>query len=134
MNLITGKVSCFGGPLDQGMKDTEGLSIYEGSEADRRPDLFLPRGSDPLQGTSRRLRTDSFYIAIRFNKDEKSRDWWQRSAWRVVNLKTGQWVMCSLVDWGPNEKTGRSVDASPAVLRALRLETDDEVEVTCLTF
>lgn len=134
MIKIIGKLSTFGGPLDQGMTDGEGCAAYEHSEADRRPDLFVPRSSDFTQGTGRRLRTDSFYIAVRYPKDERSRDFWQKAQWRVINPRTGQWVACSLVDWGPAESTGRVVDASPAVARALRVETNDEVEVQCLTF
>jgi hypothetical protein len=32
-------------------------------------------------------------------------------------------------DWGPHEDTGRAADLSPALLQALGLTTDDEVEV-----
>lgn len=124
---ISGKISFFGGPLDSGMKPTEGLAYYEHKEADLRPDLFSPRSSDPLEGSSKRLRnTHAFYVAIRFTG---SRAEARNSLCIVTNPKTGQFIIASLVDWGPAESTGRAVDASDAVGRALRLQTDDEVEI-----
>ena len=32
--------------------------------------------------------------------------------------------------WGPNDQTGRAADLSPALMRDLGLETDDDVEVS----
>lgn len=134
MISLSGRCSFFGGQNDSEMLPTEGLSLFEHSEADKRPDLFNPRSEDPLQGTSKRLSDEALYIAIRFTKEDKSRSAWQKSAWRVINPKNGKSVMCSLCDWGPNESTGRVVDLSPAIGIALSLETDDVVEVECLTF
>lgn len=124
---LTGKCSFFGGPTDPIMKHFEGLAYYEHEEADRRPDLFLPRSTDPLEGTCKRLKnTQSYYIATRV---VSSRPALQRSLWKVTNPKTGQHVIASLVDYGPNEKTGRVADLSDAVGRALRIETDAEIEI-----
>lgn len=124
---ISGKISFFGGPLDSGMKPTEGLAYYEHHEADLRPDLFSPRSSDPLEGTSKRLRnTHACYLALRMVGD---REKLKNSLWKVTNPKTGQFLVASLTDWGPHESTGRVVDASDAIGRLLRIETDDEVMV-----
>jgi hypothetical protein len=125
-----GKISFFGGPNDKDMKHDEGLAYYEHNEADLRPDLFVPRGTDPNEGTSKRLRsTQACYIALRMTGGrEKLRD----SLWKVTNPKTGQFVIASLVDWGPAESTGRSADVSDAIGRSLRVQTDDELEIELL--
>jgi hypothetical protein len=128
MNVITGKVSFFGGRGDPGMRITEGLAFFEHSEADRRPDLFLPRGQDPTEGTSQRLRLDAYYLALQIPNDA-DRAAFQGTPYIVTNPKTGQSVLCSLVDRGPNQNTGRVADISPTALRVLRLQTDDDVEV-----
>lgn len=127
--MIEGKISSFGGPNDPGMDHSEGLALYEAKEADLRPDIFLPSGTDPSEGVSKRLRTTSYYIALRYDKSIPRKQL-QNSAWKITNPKTGQSVVASLADWGPSEHTGRVVDASPAVLGSLRIETDDFVEVS----
>lgn len=128
MSSVAGKVSFFGGNNDTGMRYSEGLALYEHAQADLRPDLFLPRSTDHIEGTSQRLRTSSYYIALRFNK-EIDKEVHRHSAWKVSNPKTGQWVVASLCDYGPHENTGRCADVSPAIMQALRLETDDEILV-----
>lgn len=102
----------------------EGLALYEHHEADLRPDLFLPRGTDPAEGTSQRLRTNGYYIALRYDKDQP-REIGQHIMYKVENPKTGQWVSCSLVDFGPRQSTGRICDVSPGVMQSLRMQTDD---------
>jgi hypothetical protein len=48
----------------------------------------------------------------------------------VRNPRTGFALTCTPADWGPHEeKTGRLIDLSPAMMMDLDLETDDEVEV-----
>lgn len=125
---ISGKCSFFGGSSDKGMDYAEGLALYEHKEADLRPDLFYPQATDPNEGTSQRLKVQSLYIALRFNK-EIDRHIHQHSMWKVTNPKTGQWVVASLVDYGPHQSTGRIVDLSPAIGQLLRVETDQDVEV-----
>ena len=133
MNL-QGKCSFFGGVNDSGMALAEGLALYEHWEADLRPDLFLPRGTDPLFGTSQRLRySTACYIAVRFPKAQYTRPEWQASSWRVKNLKTGQWVKASLVDFGPHERTDRVVDLSYIIGQYLSIKTDDVVSVERLS-
>lgn len=129
---IIGKLSFFGGHTDNGMSHSEGLSLFEHHEADLRPDLFFPQSSDPTEGTSKRLRnTQAYYIALRVTGD---RDDLKNSVWMVKNPKTGQSVLASLVDYGPHERTGRAVDVSDAIGRALRVETDDVIEVTPINY
>lgn len=124
---LKGKISFFGGK-DSGMSHGENLSLYwEHSQCDKRPSLFHPRSSDLTEGTSHRLKENAYYIAVRFdvNKKENLRN----SQWMLTNPVNGKECICSLVDWGPAEWTGRVCDASPEVGRVLELETDDEVEV-----
>lgn len=123
-----GRCSTFGGRGDAGMRVGEGLAYFEHDEADLRPDLFLPRG-DPIEGASQRLRPEAFYLALPVAKGSAPRFLLAGSPWHVMNPKTGQSVLCSLVDWGPNPNTGRVCDLSPGAARALRLVTDDLVRV-----
>jgi hypothetical protein len=105
----------------------EGLAFYEHKEATLRPDLFLPQGSDPREGVGKRLRNATAnYIALRIDGDRSKL---KETLWKVKNPKTGQFVIASLVDWGPSPSTGRVVDLSDAIGRALRIETDDLVQV-----
>jgi len=127
---IEGTISFFGGISDAGMSFDEGLAYYEHNEADLRPDLFFPRSSDKEEGTSKRLRnTQAYYLALRMEGD---REKLKGSLWKIKNPKTNQFVIASLVDWGPAESTGRVADVSDAVGRALRLETDATVIIELL--
>ncbi len=122
-----GKCSWFGGTGDIGMHLEEGLAYYEHSEADRRPDLFLPRSDDSSFGTSQRLRPEALFLALRVPQGAEFRKDFQGSCWLVTNEISGKSVLCSLVDWGPNERTGRCADLSRTAFILLRLATDDEV-------
>lgn len=124
---VEGKVSFFGGPNDLGMHTWEGCKYYEHTEADLRPDLFFPKSSDPVEGVSKRLRNaQAYYLALRVDGNRYKL---QGSLWKIKNPKTGQFVIASLTDWGPAETTGRVADVSDAVGRALRIETDDIVQI-----
>lgn len=124
---MTGKCSIFGGPNDSGMAETEGLALYEHHEADKRKDLFFPRDADQSIGTSKRLRPQVFYIAIRYDSKVLSRIYWQASEWKVSNLENGKSAIAKLVDFGPAEWTGRAIDLSPGLARELEVKTDDVV-------
>lgn len=127
-----GRVSKFGGPDDDGMRFTEGVSFYEHHEADKRPDLFLPRGTDPTQGVGRRLRyLQAHYIALNVPLTVE-RHIVHKSLWKITNLRTGQFVLSQLVDRGPSA-AGRLVDVADITLTALRLLTDQEVEAEEVT-
>lgn len=130
----TGTISFFGGSSDSFMRNCNdpGLSFYEHHECDLRPDLFFPKSTDPTQKTWERLRnSQSFYIALNI-PNNLSRDVVHKSFWKVENIKTNQWVLANLVDRGPSAD-GRLVDASDAIKYALRLNEDDEVNVSELT-
>lgn len=130
---MRGKLSIFGGASDKGMISDSGLALYEPAEADRRPDMFLPADAgNPNQPTWQRLRTDFPYIALRFSNLASLRAINQGTPYKITNLDTGQWVVGFLVDWGPAESTGRIIDVSPCIARALRVETDDMVSVAVL--
>lgn len=126
---MTGKCSTFGGLNDSGMMESEGLALYEHAEADTRPDLFRERSANEAEGTSKRLKEDSFYIALRFNKALHSRKIYQSLKYKVSNPANGKSTIAFLVDWGPNANTGRLVDLSPGLARFLEVQTDQEVEV-----
>ena len=125
---LKGKMSTFGGLLDKGMSDSEGLALYEHHEANKRPDLFKPiiKGYEKIP-VWKRLKVDSMYCAIRFDPKILRYDL-QTTPVKIVNAE-GQFVMANLVDWGPHRKTDRVIDVSPGVEAALRLKTDDVVEV-----
>lgn len=113
---------------DKGMKDDEGLSLYEHKEADLRPDLFYPADQYPGKGTSKRLRHDAFFFSYMFPKGQYARRKLQLSPWVLKNPKTGKCVVAHLVDRGPAEWTGRVFDVSPRVAEALGMKTDEILE------
>lgn len=126
-----GKISCFGGPLDSGLKIGEGTSFYEDWEADKRPDLFWP-ASHRIQGVGHRLRnTQAFYIALNVPKDVDRNDA-QKSMWKITNIENGFSAKAFLVDRGPSAG-GRLVDASDALLAHIECKTDDIVKVEEMT-
>ena len=47
----------------------------------------------------------------------------------VTNTRTGMAQTAFPADWGPNAATDRVADLSPALMRDLDLDTDDDVEV-----
>jgi hypothetical protein len=128
-----GKMSIFGGINDSGMIKDSGLALYEKKEADYRPDIFLPADAcNPNQPVWQRLRPEFPYLAIRYPNNPSLRMIFQATPYRVENIKTGQWAVAWLVDWGPAETTGRICDMSPGLARVLRLETDDQISVRTL--
>ena len=129
---LVGKCSWFGGPEDQGVSPDEGLAfIYEIDDA---PELFLPYQPKGTTGLARRLDPSTSYIACRWDYDQFSKEelasgdlmFW------VYAPKTGKRFKARPADWGPHEEKtgGRVADLSPALLEALGIGTDDEVEVT----
>jgi hypothetical protein len=125
--IITGKCSTFGGPLDTGVSPTEGLALIE--EEDLAlwwyRHLFLreqPRGT---AGLARRLDPDAYYCAMRWNYAKTPRKTLRRSVVRVS--ANGVTIFVRPVDWGPHERTGRTIDLSPGAAAALRVKTDNIV-------
>ncbi|MBT1509389.1 N-acetylmuramoyl-L-alanine amidase [Bradyrhizobium sp. SRL28] len=129
MTRLRGKVSWFGGPNDTGVSPDEGLAfIYDVDDA---PHLFLDEQPPGTTGLARRLAADSaFYIACRWNYDVTSKTELLQTLARVRAIKTGRQALAYPADWGPHQDTDRLADISPALMTALGIETDDEVEVT----
>lgn len=135
MNEISGKCSEFGGQNDSGMCSDSGLALYEKWESDLRPDLFRPSAAnDTFELTWKRLRADSPYVALRFKLNLRTnRCFMQTVPIKITNPKTGQYVVGFVVDYGPSPSTGRLIDLSPRIMKDLRLQTDDDVQVQPLT-
>lgn len=124
---LTGKVSWFGGPDDEGVDPDEGLAfIYEVDDA---PGLFLPEQPPDTTGLARRLDPEKHYIACRWDYEETGKDELLDMRVVVYAPRTGRAFIARPADWGPHEDTGRIADISPGLLDALGIETDDEVEV-----
>jgi uncharacterized protein (TIGR02594 family) len=119
---ITGKISVFGGPDDNGSGDpTEGLALYEPEQAIKRQDLFLTVGD----GLFRRLNPAAFYVACRWDYTKTPKSWLRSHTVKLT--ANGKSVEASPVDWGPHVNTGRSIDMSPGAAKALGVKTDDTV-------
>lgn len=129
MIKFSGKISIFGGKDDLGMVNDTGLALYELKEADARRDLFYTESElGESCPTWKRLKTDSFYCAYRFDP-KKRRSNLQKTMVIIENPRNKKWLYASLVDWGPSASTNRVLDVSPGVAKALGIKTDDEVEV-----
>jgi len=128
MIRLSGKVSWFGGPDDLGVASDEDLAfIYDVSD---QPSLFLDEQPPGTTGLARRLDPETFYIAMRWDYDETSRDMLLDMRVEVRNPKTGKSCVALPADWGPHSDTDRIADCSPAVLEYLDLVTDDEIEIS----
>ena len=124
---VSGKVSWFGGPLDEGVAPDEGLAfIYDISDA---PYLFLDEQPPGTTGLARRLDPNLPYIACRWDYDVTPREMLLANVAVVYAPKTGKAFFAAPADWGPHEDTGRVADISSGLLQALGIETDDEVDV-----
>ena len=125
---LQGKVSWFGGPNDHGVKADEGLALYDISEVEHFPSLFLKEQPVGTTGAARRLNPLAYYCAMRWDYHITPRAWLRDIKMQVINHK-GESVFVEPVDWGPNIDTGRIIDLSPAVLKSLNLTTNDIVTV-----
>jgi hypothetical protein len=128
-----GKCSWFGGPDDTGVDPDEGLAFLY--DVDDAPELFLPYQPTGTSGLARRLDPSTSYIAMRFDYENQ----WSKQElasgkimFSVHAPKTGKRYKARPADWGPHTDTGRVADLSPALLDALGIETDDEVEITAI--
>ena len=125
--IISGKCSWFGGPDDQGVAPDEGLAfIYDVADA---PRLFLDRQPAGTTGLARRLDPDEYYIAMRWDYDEISKENLLNTICLVRSPQTGRSFWAVPADWGPNADTGRVADLSPGLMNDLNIDTDDEVEI-----
>ncbi len=122
MTTITGKCSWFGGPHDTGVGPHEGLALIQ--SARQLPEVFLP---DNGHGLARRLDPSKFYIAMRWDYHKTPVSWLLQHT--VTVGAHGLRFEAHPVDWGPNARTGRIADISPGLMKALGVETDDEITV-----
>ncbi len=124
---VRGTISHFGGASDRGVSSTETGSI----SGERLRALNDPPNPSATQAATNPDRY--YYVAMRFAYPTTSgsldpRPWRDRRI-VLVNPSTGARVVVRPVDWGPNPRTGRAVDASPQALRDLGLSTDQDVLV-----
>lgn len=131
--ILRGPCSTFGGPEDKGVGPDEGLAMFPNGlpvASDPRRHLFLAEKPVGIPGLARRLDPGALYCAFRYPYHKGGVDWreWLKTN-KVTIRANGLDVECQCVDWGPHESTGRVVDLSPGAARALRVKTDDAVEV-----
>lgn len=125
--IICGKCSWFGGPDDEGVSPDEGLAfIYS---VDMAPDLFLDEQPPGTTGLARRLDPSEYYIAMRWDYDEISKEDLLRTMCLVRSPDSGLsfWARCA--DWGPHSDTNRICDISPGLMESLSVTTDDQLEI-----
>jgi hypothetical protein len=123
---VVGTCSWFGGPEDDGVSSDEGLAfLYELEDA---PHLFLPQQPAGTTGLARRLDR-VFYVACRWDYEQTPKDMLRDQTRKALVRAYGKEFLAYPADWGPHESTGRVADLSPALMEALGLSTDDEVEV-----
>jgi hypothetical protein len=123
-----GKVSWFGGPEDTGVSPSEGLAFLY--EIEDKPEVFLDEQPSGTTGLARRLDPAVYYIAMRWDYDQFTKDFLASNAMALVRApKTGKTFSAHPADWGPHVDTNRVADISPGLMEALGITTDDEVEV-----
>jgi hypothetical protein len=125
--IYRGRISQFGGPEDFGVSAGEGLAIYHAYS--QAPDFFLKEQPPGTTGLARRLNVNRNYCAMRWSYRETNLSVLRKSY--VMIEFNGKSVAAKAVDWGPNERTGRIIDVSPAIMKFLGCQTDDIVEA-CL--
>lgn len=126
---ITGKMSCFGGPHDTGVRPNEGLALLSRHDLTDPAfsGLFLAEQPEGTTGLARRLNPAALYIAMRWNYRVHPPSFLRHT--KVTVSANGKSVEVQPVDWGPNEDTDRVADLGQGVLDALGLKTDDIVTV-----
>jgi len=125
---VTGRCSWFGGPNDLGVTPSEGLAfLFKYEDA---PHLFLPEQPPGTTGLARRLNPGLFYVACRWDYEKTPKKMLARPSFQALVSAKSKSFLAWPADWGPHEqKTGRAVDLSPALMDALGIKTDEEVEV-----
>jgi N-acetylmuramoyl-L-alanine amidase len=122
-----GMCSWFGGPDDTGVSASEGLAfLYHYSDA---PHLFLPEQPEGTTGLARRLNPNIFYVACRWDYNTTPKEMLAEPSLQAIVRAGNREFYAWPADWGPHQDTGRVADLSPALMAALDLDTDDEVEV-----
>lgn len=122
--FVRGKVSHFGGPGDSGVSSTETGAIT----GERMRSLNSPL--NPSSSDLRNRPEDFYYVAMRWDYNQRGKAAWADVRILVVNPENGRRVVLRPVDWGPNIRTERIVDVSPQAIRDLGASTDDELLVS----
>lgn len=122
-----GPCSYFGGPEDDGVSPDEGVAFFY--KYDEAPHLFLPEQPPETTGLARRLNPNLFYVACRWDYDITPKTMLANPSFQALVRAGGKEFFAWPADWGPHEDTERVADLSPALMDALELDTDDEVEV-----
>jgi len=106
-DFVRGKVSWFGGEED------DFVSVDE---------------TGALTGeTLRSLKADDYYCSMRWSYSPNSKSFWADRRLLVINPMNQKAVIVRAIDWGPNTSTNRILDLSPQALKALDVETDDDL-------
>jgi N-acetylmuramoyl-L-alanine amidase len=124
---LTGKVSWFGGPQDDGVDADEGLAFFYDYED--APHLFLDEQPIGTTGLARRLNPELFYVACRWDYDVTSKDMLSNPSRQAIVVANGREFLAWPADWGPHGDTDRVADISPGLMDALGINTDGVVEV-----
>jgi N-acetylmuramoyl-L-alanine amidase len=123
-----GTCSWFGGPEDDGVAADEGLAFFY--EPDECPHLMLSKQPPGTTGMARRLDPAVLYVACRWNYDITPKEMLRDQTRKALVRAKGKAFAAFPADWGPHEEqTGRAADLSRALLEALEVTTDDDVEV-----
>jgi hypothetical protein len=129
---IEGKISTFGGPHDLSMTPSAGLALFDKPELQnpKHAVLFLPAPPPGTSGLGRRLNSDKYYLACRWDYGQTPRELLRNTTALVENPQNGKSAYARPADWGPNSSTGRVTDLSPGLAGFLEVDTDDDVIVT----
>jgi hypothetical protein len=122
--VFTGRMSTFGGPNDSGVAPDEGLELINPAQVAQFSQLFFVDQPPGTTGLARRLDTNAFYVACRWNFAKTPKEKLRATKVRVSNPKTGTSFEAQPVDWGPDPATGRVADLSDGLANALGLQTD----------
>jgi hypothetical protein len=124
---ITGKVSWFGGPTDEGVDADEPLAFIHDID-DTKGDIFLDEQPPHTTGLARRLDSEgSYYVATRWDYDVTPHK--ELLTKRALISAGDKSVLAWPADWGPHSSTARCADVSLRVMKDLGLQTDDTVRV-----
>jgi N-acetylmuramoyl-L-alanine amidase len=127
-DVVTGKVSWFGGPDDDGVDADEPLAFIDEINEENQY-LFLPVQPEGTTGLARRLNPYTRFIAMRWDYEKYPKSELVNMRALVRNPETGFALVATPSDWGPNEATGRIADLSYSLMTDLELETDQEAEI-----
>lgn len=127
---LRGRASWFGGPHDTGIQPWEGLALVH--YMSQAPELFLPYLGMQDIALARRLNPEALYCAMRWDYTRTPKNVLLGCLVIVTTLDERFQCVCTPIDWGPHEKTGRLIDLSPGAFKTLRIRTDDEVRATLI--